>query len=44
MENFITISSAIEDQRIERAKRHKLTDIIKIAFCAALCGSKSWLK
>ena len=42
MENFITIFSAIEDKRIERAKKHKLIDIITIAFCAVLCGSKSW--
>ena len=40
MENFITIFSAIEDKRIERAKKHKLIDIITIAFCAVLCGSK----
>lgn len=42
MENFITIFSTIKDERIDRAKKHKLIDIIVIAFCAVLCGAKSW--
>ena len=28
--------------RVNRAKKHKLIDIITIAFCAVLCGAKSW--
>lgn len=42
MENFLTIFSTIEDKRIERAKKHKLIDIIVIAFCAIICNAKSW--
>lgn len=42
MERFITIFSTIDDKRIKRAKKHKLIDIIVIAFCAVLCGAKSW--
>lgn len=42
MENFLTIFSRIEDKRVERAKKHKLIDIIVIAFCAILCNAKGW--
>ena len=42
MENFITIFFTMEDKRVERAKKHKLIDIITIAFCTVICGSKSW--
>jgi predicted transposase YbfD/YdcC len=33
----------IEDPRIERTKRHKLTDILTIAILAVICGADSWV-
>ena len=33
----------LEDHRIDRTKRHNLTDIIAIAICAVVCGADSWV-
>ena len=32
----------LDDPRIERAKLHKLIDIVFIAICAVLCGAEGW--
>ncbi len=40
MEHF----GALEDPRIERAKRHALVDIITIALCAVICGADTWVE
>lgn len=34
----------LEDPRIDRTKRHTLSDIITIALCAVLCGADSWVE
>lgn len=34
--------SEIDDPRKDKGKRHKLTDIIAIAVCAAICGANKW--
>ncbi len=34
--------AVLEDPRIERHKRHKLSDILVIAVCAVLCGAESF--
>ena len=39
----VSIFSALEDPRIDRTKRHSLTDIIAIAICAVVCGADSWV-
>ena len=41
--SLISIFSALEDPRIDRTKRHSLTDIIAIAICAVVCGADSWV-
>ena len=41
--SLITIFSELEDPRIDRTKRHNLTDIIAIAICAVVCGADSWV-
>lgn len=33
----------LEDPRIERTKRHQLTDIITISICAVICGADTWV-
>lgn len=33
----------LEDQRVERTKRHKLIDIVTIGICAVICGADSWV-
>lgn len=32
----------LTDPRIERTKRHLLSDMVVIALCAAICGANSW--
>ncbi len=39
MEHF----ASLEDPRIDRAKRHKLLDIVTIAICGTICGADSWV-
>ncbi|MCP4254633.1 MAG: ISAs1 family transposase [Alphaproteobacteria bacterium] len=34
--------STIQDPRIERGKRHKLSDIFFISICAVICGADNW--
>jgi predicted transposase YbfD/YdcC len=34
----------LEDPRIDRTKRHRLSDIITIALCAVICGADSWVE
>ena len=33
----------VKDPRIDRTKRHKLTDILIIALVAVICGADSWV-
>lgn len=43
-ENLITKHfSSIKDPRIERGKKHKLSDIFFMALCAAICGADNWV-
>ena len=32
----------LPDPRLDRNKRHFLTDILTIALCAVLCGANTW--
>jgi predicted transposase YbfD/YdcC len=32
----------LKDSRMERTKRHTLTDILTIAICAVICGAEGW--
>ena len=41
--SLISIFSKLQDSRIDRTKRHSLTDIIAIAICAVVCGADSWV-
>ena len=41
--SLISVFSELEDPRIDRTKRHSLTDIIAIAICAVVCGADSWV-
>ncbi len=34
--------STIKDPRIERGKKHKLSDIFFISICAVICGADNW--
>jgi predicted transposase YbfD/YdcC len=36
--------AGLTDPRIDRTKRHELTDIVVIALCATICGADSWLE
>jgi predicted transposase YbfD/YdcC len=45
MDTIISLKNAfisIHDPRIDRAKKHKLVDIIMISLCATICGMKGW--
>jgi predicted transposase YbfD/YdcC len=33
----------LPDPRVERAKLHKLEDILTIAICAVICGAETWM-
>ena len=35
--------ASLDDPRIDRAKRHKLLDIVTIAICGTICGADSWV-
>ena len=35
--------SILSDHRVERTKRHSLTNIMVIAICAVVCGADSWV-
>lgn len=34
----------LDDPRVERCKRHGLTEIITIALCGVICGAESWVE
>jgi predicted transposase YbfD/YdcC len=34
--------STIEDPRVERTRKHELSDILSIAICAIICGADGW--
>jgi predicted transposase YbfD/YdcC len=36
--------AGLTDPRIDRTKKHELTDIVVIALCAVVCGADSWLE
>jgi hypothetical protein len=36
--------SALEDPRMDRAKLHKLLDIVVVAICAVICGADNWVE
>ena len=40
--SLISIIEKVEDPRIDRTKLHKLTDILMISICAAMCGMAGW--
>jgi predicted transposase YbfD/YdcC len=45
MDTLISLTNAfisVHDPRIDRAKKHKLVDIIMISLCATICGMKGW--
>lgn len=33
----------MSDPRVERTRRHKLIDIIRVAICAVICGADTWV-
>ncbi len=35
--------ATLADPRVERTKRHQLSDILTIALCAVLCGANDWV-
>lgn len=35
--------ATLQDPRIDRAKRHKLLDIVTIAICGVICGADTWV-
>ena len=41
--SIIAIFSDLDDPRMDRTKRHELTNIIAIAICAVVCGADSWV-
>jgi len=41
---FSIIFRDMTDPRVDRTKRHKLLDIIRLTICAALCGADNWVE
>jgi len=41
---IMTHFEALDDPRVERAKRHDLLDIVTIALCAVLGGADGWVE
>jgi predicted transposase YbfD/YdcC len=39
---ILTHFESLTDPRVERTKRHRLSDLVAIALCAAICGADSW--
>ena len=39
---ILTYFETLTDPRVERTKRHRLSDLMAIAVCAAICGADSW--
>lgn len=42
MSKLIEVFSSLPDPRIERCKKHELTDILYITIIAVLCGANNW--
>ena len=42
MSKFIEIFSSLPDPRIDRCKKHELSDILYITIVAVLCGANDW--
>jgi predicted transposase YbfD/YdcC len=40
----MTHFEALDDPRVERAKRHDLLDIVTIALCTVICGADGWVE
>ena len=40
--SLIDCFSDLKDPRVDRTKRHLLTDIIMISICAVICGAEGW--
>ena len=40
--SLMRIFSEIEDPRMDRTKRHHLSDILVISICAVICGAEGW--
>jgi hypothetical protein len=40
--SLLEVFSSIEDPRVDRHKRHKLTDIIVLTICAVISGAEGW--
>lgn len=40
--SLMRMFSELEDPRMDRTKRHSLTDILTIAICAVICGAEGW--
>jgi predicted transposase YbfD/YdcC len=41
-QSILPFLETITDPRIERTKKHLLTDILTIAICAVICGAEGW--
>lgn len=39
---LVTFFLGVEDPRLQRGRRHRLLDIMVIAVCAVVCGSRGW--
>jgi predicted transposase YbfD/YdcC len=39
---IVTHFAVLKDPRVDRTKKHRLVDIIAIAFCATICGAEGW--
>jgi hypothetical protein len=39
---ILTHFESLSDPRIERTRRHRLSDLIAVALCGAICGADSW--
>ena len=39
---IFTHFESLSDPRVERTRRHRLSDLIAVALCGAICGADSW--
>ncbi len=39
---ILTHFESLSDPRVERTRRHRLSDLIAVALCGAICGADSW--
>src|SRR5436305_1811 len=42
IDGFLSYFDAIQDPRVERTKKHLLTDILVIAVLSFICGAQTW--